>query len=49
MDDLITSCRTFEEAYLLYEKAKMRMLEDGFKLRKWKTFVDKLSQKIREK
>ena len=49
VDDLVTSCRNSEEAYLLYEKAKMRMLEGGFKLRKWKTNVDKLSQKICDK
>ena len=30
VDDLVMSCRTSEEAYLLYEKAKMRMLEGGF-------------------
>ena len=49
VDDLVTSCRSSEEAYLLYEKAKSRMMEGGFKLRKWKTNVDELSVKILER
>ena len=49
VDDLVTSCRNSEEAYLLYDKAKLRMLEVVFKLQKWKTNVDELSMKILER
>ena len=49
VDDFVTSCRDSEEAYCLYEKAKVRMLEGGFKLRKWKTNADELSLKISDR
>ncbi len=48
VDDLVTGCSSTEEAFDLYEKAKSRMLEGGFKLRKWKTNDRKLAEKIAE-
>ena len=46
VDDLVTSCRDSETAYLLYEKAKGRMSDGGFKLRKWKTNDNLLAEQI---
>ena len=37
VDDLVTGCRTPHQAIELYEKAKVRMQEGGFRLRKWKS------------
>ena len=48
VDDLVTSCRYSEEAFLLYEKARAWMQEGGFKLRKWKTNVKELYAKVCE-
>ena len=31
VDDLVTSCQGTEEAFKIYEKAKSRMMEQGFK------------------
>ena len=49
VDDLVTGSANTEEAYTLYSKAKERMLEGGFQLRKWKTNDRVLREKICEK
>ena len=48
VDDLVTGCSNTEDAFELYEKAKSRMSEGGFKLRKWKTNDRILAGKIAE-
>ncbi|XP_065052637.1 uncharacterized protein LOC135681915, partial [Rhopilema esculentum] len=48
VDDLVTSCKDPNEAFSLYEKAKLRMSNGGFKLRKWKTNDETLSKKVLE-
>ena len=37
VDDLVVGCEDTQEALTLYKKAKSRMSEAGFHLRKWKT------------
>ena len=37
VDDLVSGDSTTDKAYDLYSRAKVRMAEGGFKLRKWKT------------
>ena len=49
VDDLATGESSTEDAYLLYTKAKERMSEGGFKLRKWRTNDSKLRAQIQEK
>ena len=49
VDDLATGEASTEDAYLLYTKAKERMNEGGFKLRKWRTNDSKLRAQIEEK
>ena len=46
VDDLVTGEASAEPAYLLYTKAKERMNEGGFKLRKWRTNDKKLRAQI---
>ena len=46
VDDLVTSCQGTEEAFEIYEKARSRMMEGGFKLRKFKTNNIALGEKI---
>eukprot|EP00112_Aurelia_sp_Birch-Aquarium-sp1_P003379 Seg1377.3 transcript_id=Seg1377.3/GoldUCD/mRNA.D3Y31 product="hypothetical protein" protein_id=Seg1377.3/GoldUCD/D3Y31 len=46
VDDLCTGARNVEDAFKLYLRAKERMKEGGFRLRKWKTSVADLAQKI---
>ena len=48
VDDLVTGGTSTEEAFGLYEKAKGRMMEGGFTLRKWKTNDDRLASMIAE-
>ena len=48
VDDLVTGCSNTQEAYTLYKKARMRMLEGGFRLRKRKTNDKALGVKIAE-
>ena len=49
VDDLVSGCENTEKALDLYEKAKERMLEGGFKLRKWKTNDEELSKEIQKR
>ena len=44
----MTSCKDPNEAFSLYEEAKLRMSEGGFKLRKWKTSDEMLFKKVLE-
>ena len=46
MDDLATTHMDVNESYCMSEKARERMNEWGFKLRKWKTSVQLLTQSI---
>ena len=46
VDDLVVSSSNTTEAYSLYCKAKERMLQGGFSLRKWKTNDCELRQMI---
>ncbi len=46
VDDLVTGADSRGEGFKLYEKAKERMLEGGFRLRKWKTNDKVLEEKI---
>ena len=48
VDDLVTSCDSIQEAGELYDKAKTRLAEGGFTLRKWKTNDINLASKIIE-
>ena len=45
-DDLASGGNTSEDAFELYDKAKIRMENVGFRLRKWKTNDLNLRQKI---
>jgi len=51
VDDLVTGCDTTEEAFCLYEKARDRLKEASFSLRKWKsndaTLMDKINTEER--
>jgi len=49
VDDLVLSSGNITEAYSLYCKARERMLDGGFSLRKWKTSDCELRQLIMEK
>ena len=46
VDDLVSGDSTTDKAYDLYSKAKVRMANGGFKLRKWKTNDPKLKERI---
>ena len=46
VDDLVSGCENTEKVLGLYGKAKERMLEGGFKLRKWKTNDEELLKEI---
>ena len=46
VDDLVTGSRCIQEALALYEQAKMRLKDDGFTLRKWKTSKEELFKEI---
>eukprot|EP00794_Sanderia_malayensis_P009579 gene9579-biopygen7911 len=46
VDDLVVSCKDPQEALSLHVKAKERMKEGGFTLRKWKTSDKKLAEEI---
>ena len=49
VDDLVSGCENTEKALGLYKKAKERMLEGGFKLRKWKTNDEELLKEIQKR
>ena len=49
VDDLVTGCNDTQGALILYEKARDRMKEGGFTLRKWKTNDGELADKIAKK
>ena len=46
VDDLVSGDSTTDKVYDLYSKAKVRMANGGFKLRKWKTNDPKLMERI---
>ena len=46
VDDLITGEETVEDAYELYQQAKLVMSERGFNLRKWDTNSTQLMMRI---
>lgn len=46
VDDLVSGESTTDKAYNLYSKAKVRMANGGFNLRKWKTNCPKLKETI---
>ena len=48
VDDLVTGCKTLDEAFTLYQKASERLKQGGFRLRKWKTNSIKLAERIEE-
>ena len=48
VDDLVTSCKSTTTAFDLYGKARNRMKEGGFRLRKWKTNDKALGEEIAE-
>eukprot|EP00794_Sanderia_malayensis_P009391 gene9391-biopygen7530 len=48
VDDLVTGGRNTKEVISTLEKARTRMQEGGFRLRKWKTNNEEVSQKIAE-
>ena len=48
VDDLVSGCRDSKEAFAFFEKAKERMNEGSFKLRKWKTSDSALAKAIYE-
>ena len=47
VDDLVCGYMDTDQASSLYPKSKVRMLEGGFRLRKWKSNDEKLLQKIK--
>ena len=47
MDDLSTGDRNVEEAYQVFLKSKLRMLEAGFNMRKWSSNSKELIEKIK--
>ena len=49
VDDLVTGCNDTQGALILYEKARDRLREGGFTLRKWKTNDRELAEKIAQK
>ena len=48
VDDLVSGSDSIEDAFKLYKQAKSRMLEGGFRLRKWKTNSIELANAIKE-
>lgn len=46
VDDLVSGSRDIESTYELYKKAKLRLATAGFKLRKFATNSEELSQRI---
>ena len=46
IDDLITWQKTIQERSELYDKAKSRLAQGGFKLRKWLTNSEELRAEI---
>ena len=46
VDDLVMSCKNTATAFEFYDKAKNRMSEGGFRLRKWKTSDKALGEAI---
>ena len=48
VDDLVSGGNTNEEAFELYNKARLRMEDGGFRLRKWKTNDPKLRRRIEQ-
>ena len=48
VDDLVSGSNSLEDAFSLYRKGKSRMLEGGFRLRKWKTNSTVLAKAIQE-
>ena len=46
VDDLVTGSRDIQEALTLYEKAKTRLKDGGFTLRKWKTNKEELAKEM---
>ena len=46
VDDLVTGCKDSSEAVDLYRKAKSRMKDGGFTLRKWKTNSSEVAKEI---
>ena len=46
VDDLVAGCRDIQEALTLYEKAKMRLKDGRFILRKWKPNKKELAKEI---
>ena len=48
VDDLVSGCSNTHEAFALFQKAKGRLQEGGFKLRKWKTNDPDLQLKIHQ-
>ena len=48
VDDLVTGAEKVEEAFTLYIKARNRMKEGGFTLRKWQSSKPALLQKMEE-
>ena len=48
VDDLVSGGNTTEDAFELYDKAKICMENGGFRMRKWKTNDLKLRQKIEQ-
>ena len=46
VDDLVTGCDTTKEAFCLYEKARDRLKEASFSLKKWKSNDATLMEKI---
>eukprot|EP00795_Rhopilema_esculentum_P014904 gene14904-biopygen4596 len=49
VDDLVVGCEDTQEALTLYKKAKSRMSDGGFHLRKWKTNDKELAGEIAKK
>ena len=46
VDDLVTGTKDTQDALTLYEKAKVRLKDGGFTLRKWKTNKQELAKEI---
>jgi hypothetical protein len=46
VDDLVSGGENVAQTHKLYLKAKMRLAEGGFQLRKWKTNDDSLREHI---
>ena len=48
VDDLVSECNSFEEAYTLYQNTTVRLQEGGFMLCKFKTNNNELVSKIQK-